>query len=173
VSRSSDEPSGGASACNGSFSDLGGRGCDVHFAPTSRHGQRGWPCPFGAKNELMHRSNRRLHSITLSARVIIESGSLMPNACAVFALTTSSKRVGRSIGKSAGRAPLNILFTYVAMPRIASSVFGPYVNRNPSFAAQSPQLPTAGIRVVIVNSFIFCRCAKRSRLDTSISPSAR
>ena len=51
------------------------------------------------------------HSITSSARARIDAGNLMPSALAVFTLTTSSKRVGRSIGKSEGRAPFSILST--------------------------------------------------------------
>ena len=54
------------------------------------------------------------HSITSSARARSAAGTVMPSALAVFILMTSWKRVGCSIGKSAGWAPLRILSTYTA-----------------------------------------------------------
>lgn len=49
------------------------------------------------------------HSITLSARSNTDGGMATPSALAVFWLTASSKRVGCSMGRSAGFAPLTIL----------------------------------------------------------------
>ena len=57
------------------------------------------------------------HRITLSARNSTDSGSVMPRALAVLKLTTSSKLVGCSIGRSPGLAPLKILSTYPAALR--------------------------------------------------------
>src|ERR1700730_15199296 len=52
-----------------------------------------------------------LHSITLSARTRIESGTVRPSAFAVLRLMTNSNLVGCSTGRSAGLAPLRILST--------------------------------------------------------------
>src|SRR5207237_2395759 len=65
-----------------------------------------------------------VHSMTSSARVRIEGGTVRPSAFAVLRLTTSSNRVGCSTGRSAGLAPLRILSTYPAerankSPRLA------------------------------------------------------
>ena len=51
------------------------------------------------------------HSITSSARSSTAVGKSMPKLLAVLALTTSSNLVGRSIGSSAGLAPLRTLPT--------------------------------------------------------------
>jgi hypothetical protein len=48
------------------------------------------------------------YSMTSSARASSDCGSVRPSALAVFRLTTSSNRVGRSTGRSAGRAPARI-----------------------------------------------------------------
>jgi hypothetical protein len=50
-------------------------------------------------------------SITSSARSKIDVGTLTPSWLAVFMLTTSRKREGRSTGKVAGRSPPGILAT--------------------------------------------------------------
>jgi hypothetical protein len=90
-----------------------GRGnveADVHLRwrftePTRlRSTQSGGAIPYRARR-------RCLHSITLSARAIIESGRLISKDCAVFILTASSKRLGRSIGKSPGLLPFKIFTT--------------------------------------------------------------
>src|SRR5215475_12748901 len=62
-----------------------------------------------------------VHSITSSARASSVTGISMPIVLAVFALITSSNFVGRSIGKSAGFAPLNILSTNVAAREYSSA----------------------------------------------------
>ena len=62
-----------------------------------------------------------LHSITSSARASSVTGISRPIVLAVFALITSSNFVGRSIGKSAGFAPLNILSTNVAAREYSSA----------------------------------------------------
>jgi hypothetical protein len=49
-----------------------------------------------------------VHSMTSSARARIDGGTVRPSALAVFRLTTSSKVVGCSTGRSAGLVPLRI-----------------------------------------------------------------
>jgi hypothetical protein len=51
------------------------------------------------------------HSITRSARKRVADETATPSAAAVFMLIANSKTVGRSIGMSAGLAPLRILST--------------------------------------------------------------
>jgi hypothetical protein len=51
------------------------------------------------------------HSMTSSADTMIEFGKVKPSVLAVFVLTTISNLVGRSIGKSDGRAPLRMRST--------------------------------------------------------------
>lgn len=58
----------------------------------------------------MHRS-RKFYSITLSARMSNEGGTVRPSAFAVFTLITSSNLVGLSTGRSEGLVPLSILST--------------------------------------------------------------
>jgi hypothetical protein len=54
------------------------------------------------------------YSITSSARARIAGGTVRPSAVAVLRLTTSSKVVGCSTGRSAGFAPFRILSTKTA-----------------------------------------------------------
>src|SRR5512140_2292756 len=56
----------------------------------------------------------RTHSITSSARASSVGGTSIQSALAVLMLTTRSKRVGCSTGKSDGFAPLRILSTNAA-----------------------------------------------------------
>ena len=65
------------------------------------------------------------YSRIVSARVTNDFGNVIPSAFATFRLTANSNPVGRSIGKSVGRAPLRILSMYPAMRRISSLVLGP------------------------------------------------
>src|ERR1700732_1023588 len=51
------------------------------------------------------------HSMTSSADTMIEFSKVKPSVLAVFVLTTISNLVGRSIGKSDGRAPLRMRST--------------------------------------------------------------
>jgi hypothetical protein len=51
------------------------------------------------------------YSITSSARISIDCGTVRPSSLAVLRLMTSSNRVGCSTGRSAGLAPLRILPT--------------------------------------------------------------
>src|SRR5262249_19932117 len=51
------------------------------------------------------------HSITSSARTMIDGGMVMPSALAVLALITNSNCVGCSTGMSAGFVPRRILST--------------------------------------------------------------
>jgi hypothetical protein len=53
--------------------------------------------------------DRRRHWITSSARSSRDCGIVSPSALAVLRLMTNSNFVGRSIGRSAGLAPLRIL----------------------------------------------------------------
>src|SRR4051794_33692191 len=87
----------------------------------------------------------RTHSITSSARASSVGGTAMPSALAVFILMISSKRVGCSTGRSAGRAPLRILSTYTAALRNRSTYFGEYDISPPSSANQRGT-ETAGTR---------------------------
>jgi hypothetical protein len=73
--------------------------------------------PFGLSRTLHGLGGSQAHSITSSARRRIEGGMVMPRVLAVLRLTTSSKLVGCSIGRSAGLAPLRILSTYAAARR--------------------------------------------------------
>ena len=57
------------------------------------------------------------HSITSSVRSRTLGGTSRPKPLATNPLTMSSNLVGRSIGKSPGFAPLNILSTYTAARR--------------------------------------------------------
>ena len=52
-----------------------------------------------------------VHSITSVARIRMEGGIVMPRCLAVFRLSTRSKVVGCSIGRSPGLAPLRIRST--------------------------------------------------------------
>jgi hypothetical protein len=67
-----------------------------HFrsSPRNGHYQTGTVGLFGATSGLMHRSKRRLNSITSSARASIVGGTVEPNALAVFRLMASSNPVG-------------------------------------------------------------------------------
>jgi hypothetical protein len=65
----------------------------------------------------------RTYSITSSARPSSVGGISRPSALAVLRLITSSKWVGCSTGRSAGRAPFRILSTYTAALRKSSSYF--------------------------------------------------
>src|ERR1700694_3675851 len=66
------------------------------------------------------------YSMTESARAWMDGGIVSPSAFAVLRWMTSSNFVGCSIGRSPGLAPLRILSTYNADPRIRSSEFAPY-----------------------------------------------
>ena len=57
---------------------------------------------------------RKAYSITSSARSSIEVGTAMPIAFAALRLTIVVNLVARSIGRSAGLAPLSILSTSTA-----------------------------------------------------------
>src|SRR5215472_13235284 len=72
------------------------------------------------------------HSNTSSARASSVGGTAMPSALAVFILMISSKWVGCSTGRSAGRAPFRILSTYIAALRNRSGYLGEYAISPPS-----------------------------------------
>src|SRR5712671_134551 len=64
-----------------------------------------------ASETLHNRRHDADYSITSSARASSVGGRVKPSAFAVLRLTTSSNRIGCSIGRSAGLAPLRILST--------------------------------------------------------------
>jgi hypothetical protein len=66
-----------------------------------------------------------VYSITSSARTRKDSEIFSPRALAVFELTRSSKRVGRSAGRSAGLVPFRILAAMTPISRYISSRLGP------------------------------------------------
>ena len=75
------------------------------------------------------------------ARSSSACGIVNPSAWAVFKLMTNSNRVGCSMGRSPGLAPLRILSTYVAARRNDSAKLGPYDIRPPcSPKTLSPKL---------------------------------
>jgi hypothetical protein len=61
-------------------------------------------CPFGARNEILHRG----YSITSSARASSGGGIVRPSAFAVLRLITSSTFVDNWTGRSAGFSPLRM-----------------------------------------------------------------
>src|SRR5204862_3893307 len=74
------------------------------------------------------------YSITSSARARNDGGRASPISRAVPRLTTSSKRVGYSIGRSPGLAPFRILATKPAERRYMSAKLGPSEISPPSWA---------------------------------------
>ena len=67
--------------------------------------------PRWANIGLMHRSKKRLYSITSSAVASSLSGILRPSALAVLRLMTSSYLVGACTGRSVGLSPLRMRST--------------------------------------------------------------
>jgi hypothetical protein len=67
----------------------------------------------------------QIHSISRSARSMIDCGIERLSALAVFMLTNISNLVGCSTGRSAGLAPLKILSTYSAARCSMIGRFGP------------------------------------------------
>src|SRR5262249_15322371 len=92
-----------------------------------------------------------IYSITSSARASSVGGTVMPSALAVFILMTSWKRVGCSIGKSAGWAPLRILSTYTAALRKRSAYIAEY-DISPPWSANQRGTETAGTRCCSASS---------------------
>ena len=64
-----------------------------------------------SKYSIQARTETKTYSINSSARARSESEMVSPSASAVLRLITKRKRIGCSIGKSAGLAPLKILST--------------------------------------------------------------
>jgi len=81
--------------------------------------------PSRAKLRHFARSFLASYSITSSARTKNDSGRFNPINFAVLRLTVRKNRVGCSIGKSAGLAPLKILSTRTADRRRKSLIFWP------------------------------------------------
>ena len=95
----------------------------------ARHcrGGRWWRLrrPRGRRLRRPCRPHATTHSITSSARASSVGGTARPSALAVLMLTTRSKRVGCSTGKSDGFAPLRILSTNAAARPYISLMLGP------------------------------------------------
>jgi hypothetical protein len=100
--------------------DIGGRRDDVCFASNERASLSG----LGTSGSCQRRMWSG-YSITASARASRIGERLRPRAFADFALMASSKRVGCSMGRSAGLAPFKILSTKAAERRVISTMFGP------------------------------------------------
>ena len=64
--------------------------------------------PLSCQMPLRASQQTTLYSITSSARVMSVGGTVRPSALAVLRLSTSSKLVGRTTGRSAGFSPLRI-----------------------------------------------------------------
>jgi hypothetical protein len=107
--------------------DKGGRPANRLLSGINVLEAKAWAAhrPMSAPEPICHKTTyaaaRRCYSITSSARASSVTGISMPIVLAVFALITSSNFVGRSIGKSAGFAPLNILSTNVAAREYSSA----------------------------------------------------
>src|SRR6516165_2917607 len=101
----------------GSKADIGVRPRDVRFTLKSGHRNSVVECPLCAKSGLMHRSKKDHHSITSSARLSNDCGTVRPSALAVLRLMTSSYLVGACTGRSLGFSPLKMRSTYPAAPR--------------------------------------------------------
>ena len=86
----------------GSKADIGLSPIDVRYSPKSGHGRVLAECPLCAK------SGHQPHSINSSASDRNDAGTVNPSALAMVRLMTNSNLVSRSIGRSAGLAPLRI-----------------------------------------------------------------
>ena len=78
---------------------------DVRYAPNSDQILRRSEMTRCAISRLMRRSKWHSYSITSSARVSSEGGTVRPSALAVLRLMASSNLVGCVTGRSAGLAP--------------------------------------------------------------------
>jgi hypothetical protein len=82
--------------------------CDVRFTPEGGHSSTARECLLCAKSGFMHRSKQHRYSITSSARLCTDCGTVMPSALAVLRLMNSSTFVDCMTGRSAGFSPLRI-----------------------------------------------------------------
>ena len=98
----------------GSITSFWGEADNFRSTPMNEHILSRSACLKVHTNRLMHRSNRHRYSITSSARARSAAEMSIPRALAALMLITSSILCGCSTGRSAGRAPLSILSTYVA-----------------------------------------------------------
>src|SRR5262249_11356253 len=73
-----------------------------------------------------------VYSISSSARASSDGGIVNPSALATLTLTTSSKVVGCSTGRSAGFAPFRILSTKLAIRRQRAGPLPPKDIRPPA-----------------------------------------
>src|SRR5262249_43160088 len=85
--------------------------------------------------------------ITSSARSSSEGATVRPSAFAVLRLTMNSNFVGRSMGRSAGLAPLRIFPVKEPRRRYPSARLGPYAMRQPA-TAFSRNIEIVGSRLV-------------------------
>ena len=93
----------------------------VRSTPVSRPSKGGPAWLLSATRRHMQCSKKDHYSISVSTRSRNDPGIVSPSACAVLRLSTSSKWVGCSTGRSAGWAPFRILSTYTAASRKSST----------------------------------------------------
>src|SRR5262249_54077052 len=127
--------------------------------------------------DTQHQENEErgsFHRITSSAKIRSDGGIVIPRACAVFRLITSSNFVGCSTGRSAGVAPLRSLSTKTAArrhPQLGSNSFGPYAMSPPASAKRLCQ-PIIGNRCCAASSTSCGRCSPKSGEASITTPSA-
>jgi hypothetical protein len=127
----------------GQKADLTALKHDFRYSPESGHRWVSLACPLSAITGLMRRGKSpgsrarickpsamgmqaaRIHSISRSARSMIDCGIERLSAVAVFMLINISNLVGCSTGRSAGFVPLKILSTYSAARCSMTAWFGP------------------------------------------------
>jgi len=109
----------------GSFSEVGQLPGQVRSCLSNGHAATASACRFRAQQETRAPQQFNSYSITSSARASKIGGRVRPRAFADFALMASSKRVGCSMGRSAGLAPLRILSTKAAERLVISTMSGP------------------------------------------------
>src|SRR5262249_13344009 len=90
---------------------------------------------FGPKADSCDAANNDRYSITSSARVSSDGGTVRPSAFAVLRLIVNSNLVGCCTGRSAGLAPLKIWSTYLAITRARSAKLAVYAIRTPACTA--------------------------------------
>src|SRR5262249_5992804 len=93
------------------------------------------------------------HSISSSASVSSEGGTVRPSALAALTLMTSSNLVGCSTGRSAGLAPFRIFSTKVANRRWRGTIRNPEDIRPPA-SGNSRVAYMAGRRLLAAKALI-------------------
>src|SRR5437764_4413888 len=90
---------------------------------------------FVPKADILRCSKKRFYSISSSARVSSDGGTVRPSAFAALRLIVNSNLVGCCTGRSAGLAPLKIWSTYLAITRARSAKLAVYAIRPPACTA--------------------------------------